>query len=418
MGHEPSKWVPQADRLQQNLQTLAEFGALPDGSLDRQAFSKSYRDATLWLSEEMLSAGLTVRQDHAGNLIGRIGPEGPAILCGSHIDTVPRGGTLDGALGVLAGLECARALKTNETRMNLAFEVVAFADEEGAFIGLLGSRAMTGLLSQETVDHARNRSGLLLSQAMTDYGLDPKGVLAARREPTEIAGYIELHIEQGPVLEAEDIDIGIVDAVVGISTVHHQLIGQANHSGTTPMVRRRDALRAAAAAVTRCFEALESGDLSLSRTINFGQLELESGATNVVPKLIRLTQEIRSTVTSCIETFQDDCNFIFGETARQFGVEHIWHQGDFDHPAPMSEEVQARVREACSRLGVSFKVMPSGAGHDAQLFVDICPTGMIFVPSQGGISHSPAEFTSARNISWGLQVLYTTVHSWVMPTVS
>jgi N-carbamoyl-L-amino-acid hydrolase len=417
MGLEDTQSLPQPDRLHRNLQTLARFGAISDGGMDRQAFSQSYHDATSWLRGEMLSAGLAVRQDPAGNLIGRIGPEGPAILCGSHIDTVPRGGTLDGALGVLAGLECARAFKRNERRMNLAFEVVAFVDEEGAFIGLLGSRAMTGLLSQEAVDHAQNRHGLQLSQAMVDYSLDPKEVLKARREPKEVAGYIELHIEQGPVLESEGIDIGIVDAVVGISTVHHQLIGEANHSGTTPMAMRRDALRAGAAAVTRSFEVLESGNASIFRTINFGQLVLEPGATNIVPQRVQLTQEIRSTVTRYIQTFQDDCNLIFAETAQQFGVEHIWHQGDFDHPATMSEAVQARIQEACSKLGFSYKVMPSGAGHDAQLFTDICPTGMIFVPSRGGISHSPAECTSAKSISRGLEVLYATTHSWVMPTL-
>jgi allantoate deiminase len=402
-----------AARLHRNLESLARFGALEAGGMDRQTYSKPYREAIAWLSAEMAGAGLTVRQDSAGNLIGRMGPAGPLIVCGSHIDSVPRGGTLDGTLGVLAGVECARAFKADERRMKLGFEVIAFADEEGSFVSLLGSRAMTGLLAAEEIDRARSRNGLLLPETLRDYVLDPAAVVDARRAPDEFAGYIELHIEQGPVLEAEAIEIGVVEAVVGISTGQHELIGQANHAGTTPIALRRDAMRACATGIARCFEAVVGG-VHPATVLNFGQIKLEPGATNVVPKRVLLTQEIRSAGLDRIHGFQDVCAAIFAETARALGVEHVWRQGDIDPPAIMAGSVQARIRAACVALGYSMKTMPSGAGHDAQLFAEICPTGMIFVPSRGGISHNPAEFTDTESLSRGLQLLYATCRPWVM----
>jgi hydantoinase/carbamoylase family amidase len=414
-GMKDSDSFPSADsaRMLENLQTLAQFGALPGGGVDRQTYSKPYREAIAWLSAEMEKAGLRVRTDPAGNLIGRLGPDGPALLCGSHIDSVPRGGTLDGTLGVLAGVECARCFKADAARMRLGFEVVAFADEEGSFVSLLGSRAMTGLLSQDEVDRAQSRNGLRLPPTLLDYGLDPATVIEARRSPDEIAGYIELHIEQGPVLEAEALQIGIVEAVVGISTGHHELIGQANHAGTTPIALRRDAMRTAAAAMTRCFDALTGGSHP-STVLNFGQLKLEPGATNVVPKRVTVTQEIRSTVLDRIHRFEGACEEIFAATAKSLNVEHVWHRGDVDPPAVMAKEVRARIQEACAALGFSAKTMPSGAGHDAQLFAAVCPTGMIFVPSRNGISHNPAEFTDPESLARGLQLLYATCRSWVM----
>jgi hydantoinase/carbamoylase family amidase len=291
--------------------------------------------------------------------------------------------------------------------MRLGFEVVAFADEEGSFVSLLGSRAMTDMLSQEEVDLARSRNGLQLTQVLKDYDLEPGAVLQARRSPEDFAGCIELYIEQGPVLESERIAIGVVDAVVGISTGHHELIGQANHSGTTPLNLRRDALRAGAMAITQCFEVLEAGSLP-STVLDFGRLTMEPGATNVVPSRVVLTQEIRSTAADCIRRFEGLCAARFSECAEKFGIKHVWRPRDFDPPAIMAEEVRARIRDACSNLGLSMKAMPSGAGHDAQLFADCCPTGMIFIPSRGGISHNPAKF-STPELAQGLQVLYAPV---------
>jgi N-carbamoyl-L-amino-acid hydrolase len=404
---------PDFERLNRNLEALAQFGALPTGGVDRQTYSRPYREMINWLRVEMEGAGLKVFEDPAGSLIGRVGPDGPALLCCSHVDSVPRGGRFDGTLGVLAGIECARCFKAQEHMMKCGFEVVAFADEEGCFVSLLGSRAMTGVLLQEEIDCARSRGGLRLTQALKDYGLDPAAVLGARRKPEELVGCIELHIEQGPVLEAEGIAIGLVDTIVGIATGQHELLGQANHSGTTPLDLRHDALRVAALAITRCFAALTAGSFP-STVVNFGRLAIEPGATNVVPSRVVLTQEIRSTTSDHIRRFQELCAAQFSESAATFGVKHRWEPGDFDPPAMMAEEVQARIRNACSSLGFSVKTMPSGAGHDSQLFAERCPTGMIFVPSQGGISHNPEEFSTPGQLAQGLQVLYTTCRSWVM----
>lgn len=414
MGAGPERDTADAERLHDNIRLLAQFGARSSGGIDRQTFSRPYRDAVNWLSARFTEAGLRVREDSAGNLIGRIGPDGPCLICGSHIDTVPGGGAYDGALGVLAGLECARRLKHEEGVLAYGFEVVAFADEEGSFVSLLGSRAMRGLLSQAEIDRARSRKGVELTAALEEYGLDPLAVLDARRPPADIAGYIELHIEQGPVLESAGTAIGIVEAVVGISVGRHELIGLANHSGTTPMAARRDALRTAAVGIAGAYEAVASG-IYPDTVLNFGQLSIEPGATNVVPRRVVLTQEIRSTRKERIQQLQEACEAAFSRSARQLGVEHIWRQDDVDPPAIMAGPARQRIADACSELGISAMTMPSGAGHDAQLFADICPTGMIFVPSRGGISHNPAEFTEPEHLSQGLAVLYATCRSWLMP---
>jgi hydantoinase/carbamoylase family amidase len=401
------------DRLQHDLSRLAQFGAAATGGLDRTTYSKSYRDAIDWITSEMKAAGMRVREDAAGNLIGRIGPEGPALICGSHVDTVPGGGAYDGALGVLAGLECARALKAIESRLKHGFEVIAFADEEGCYVSLLGSRAMCGLLSQPEIDAGRSRRGEALLPVMKQYGIDSNAVLDARRDRAEVAGYIELHVEQGPVLEQAGIPIGIVEGVAGISTSQHEIVGQANHAGTTPRTMRRDALRAAAIGIAHAYDHLAEGRYERA-VLNFGRLQVEPGATNVVPRRVVVTQEVRSTRKDEMEALQDACAAIFAEAAASVGVKHTWQQGDIDPPAIMAEVPRSRIAAVCRQLNLESLVMPSGAGHDAQLFADICPTAMIFVPSCGGVSHNPKEYTEPRHIALGLQVLYGTCCDWLL----
>ncbi len=245
------------NRLLDDIATLAEFGAHDGGGITRRAYSPAYVEARDWLAHRMEDAGLAVRCDAVGNLIGRLGPgAGPAVLSGSHIDTVPGGGRLDGAYGVLAALECARTIHATKTGLAQALEVVAFVEEEGAFLNLLGSRAMAGEVTASEIEGAHGEDGTGLCDAMVRAGHDPARFAEAQRAPGEIAAYLELHIEQGPVLEAEALQIGIVEGIVAILGLDYDFTGEPGHAGTTPMTLRRDALKGAAAFISRAYAEL------------------------------------------------------------------------------------------------------------------------------------------------------------------
>lgn len=393
--------APAAEQLLADLAELAQFGAGAESSITRPAFSPAYRAAVIWLMERMRVAGLSFRIDAAGNVIGRVGPDGPAVVCGSHIDTVPNGGRFDGALGVLAGLAAARMIAPQAKRMTRALEIIAFADEEGAFLSLLGSRAMAGAISEKEIAEA-SHGGQRLADAMRQAGLDPELCISARRPKSDFAAYIELHIEQGPRLEAEGVSIGVVEAIHGIDVVEHTLTGQANHSGTTPARCKRDALRAAVNAMARCYGLQNNGAVG---SLNFGSLQAAPGAANVVPGKVRVIQEIRASSAWEIVSLKDQCAAIFAEATSDAQVDLASRNISFDAPAAMSELMMSRIARHATALGLTHVRMPSGAGHDAQSFANLCETGMIFVPSVGGVSHSPAEFTEADEIANGLRLL-------------
>ena len=393
------------DRLMADLAALSRIGALEQGGIDRPAYSQAFREAVDWLKGRMSEAGMRVREDAAGNLIGRIGPDGPALICGSHIDSVPQGGNYDGPLGVLAGLECARALKAEEGNLERAFEVVAFADEEGAYLSLLGSRAMTSRLSRDEIAAARGRDGVMLRDVLASYGLDALRILDAARPSSDFAGYIELHIEQGPVLESEGIDIGIVEALFGIRSHLLTLTGAARHAGTTPIDRRHDALRAAAEAISSAFKSMpveKQKDVRLT----YGNIKVTPGASNVVPGIVHVVQEIRAADIATIDDLVAMAQMSFEECARTHSVSVQSVVTGDDAPVAFHTTAVRNIENACRTSGASFRRMISGAGHDAQAFADICETGMIFVPSRAGISHHPDEFTHPEHIGVGLQVLY------------
>ncbi len=390
-----------ARELEKLLTELAQFGSRGGSGIDRPAFSPIYEEALKWVAGEMLSIGMSVRRDAAGNLIGRMGAaQAPAVVIGSHIDTVPSGGRFDGALGVMAGLAAARRLAPHRDEFKRALEVVSFADEEGTFGLTFGSRAMAGCLSQSEIEGAANRAGRKLVDALAELGLDPGKVLSAARPPGDFEAYLELHIEQGPVLEGKGIDIGAVEAIAGIDTVEVTLTGEANHSGTTPATQRRDALRAAAEAMVACHTARP-----VNATLNFGALTVRPGATNIVPAEVTLTQEIRSSDHSANSQFRERCGTLFSEAAGRNGVTMAMRPVSTDVPARMAPALVSAVAQAAQRLGHSVHRMPSGAGHDAQYMAALCPAVMIFVPSVGGISHSPRELSTWESCGKGAEVL-------------
>jgi len=402
------------DRICSDLETLARFGAEGAG-VARPSFSTAYRQAADWLSERMREAGLSVREDAAGNLIGRLGPAGgAAVVSGSHIDSVPNGGKYDGTLGVLAALEVARSLEDRAASLRHAFEVIAFMDEEGAYLGELGCRAMAGTLTFSDLEGVYGRDGSLLVDAMKAYGLDPRGVDSAARPRDDFRAYVELHIEQGPVLESRQFDIGVVTGIVGIHVSEFIFRGEANHAGTTPVPMRRDAMRAAAEAMTAVFRRLESEFLPDRDRVTYGAVDLAPGAQNVVPERVTLTQEIRAeTLAQIDELYTMTCR-IAGETAARHGVTLSTQPVSCDEPAEMSHQMMTLIEAQAWDAGCSTLRMPSGAGHDAQVMARVAETGMIFIPSIGGISHNPGEHSSREQIERGATVLSRTIESLLL----
>jgi len=394
-------------RIRDDIEALAAFGANGDG-VDRPAFSPAYRAAVDWLSGRMRAAGMSVREDAAGNVIGRLGPaDGPAVVSGSHIDSVPNGGKYDGTLGVLAALEVARCLV--DRPMAKAFEVIAFADEEGAWLGELGCRAMIGDLTLEELAETHGRKSGSPIDAMLRYGLDPSGIGAAARPRSDFAAYVELHIEQGPVLEDAHLDIGVVTGIVGLQVSEITFLGQANHAGTTPVSMRKDAARAAAAMMTRCFARFEQEFSLEQHRLTFGALDVAPGASNVVPDRARLVQEIRATQESDIDALHAMTLETATEVAAENRVKFDMQTVSRDAAASMSSVLVDRIEHHARAAGLGTLRMASGAGHDAQVMASVTETGMIFIPSAGGISHNPAEHSSDEQIERGAAILLSVV---------
>lgn len=397
------------ERLLDDLSKLASFGALPAGGIDRPAFSAAHAQASEWLVARMTHAGLRARVDDAGNVIGRLGPdEWPALVCGSHIDTVPGGGAFDGSLGVIAALECARVLVETGADIGKALEVVAFCDEEGAYLSMLGSRAMTGGLSAEEAGTAKGRDGEPLAGAMQRVGLSMANLARAERPPRAFDSYLELHIEQGPVLEAKGLDVGIVGSIIGVDIAEYVLKGQSRHAGTTPMDERRDAGRAACEAITAVFAAQEQRGAPESR-LTFGALEFVPGASNVVPGGARAVSEVRAARAQDMRQLRAAVDSAFDLAAARHALTLEKRHLGADKPSHMAPDMIDLIAGVCSELDFKFTVMPSGASHDASNFAELVPTGMIFVASRGGVSHHPEEFSEPRAVVNGAAVLLETI---------
>ena len=395
-------------RLRRDIEALAAIGQDPSGGISRPAWSPAHEEARAWLVGRMRDAGLTARVDLAGNILGRLGEATPVVMTGSHIDTVPRGGPLDGALGVLAGLECLRTVKEAGLLLARGLEVAAFTDEEGRFYGFFGSRALTGSLDRGLAACLTDPMGLPLPEAMRRAGFDLARAPEARREAAELAAYVELHIEQGPWLESEDLPIGVVEGIVGIRRFRLTFVGQPDHAGTTPMDRRRDAFLTAAEYATKSRALVVRGGLGRAVT-TIGVVEVRPGVPNIVPERAVLLQELRDPDPTVLERLASRTLQTARRVARARGlileVEHLMRA----EPVRMSPRIQTVIEAAASELGLATRRMPSGAGHDAQVLAAVTEAGMVFVPSQGGRSHRPDEWTDWPALERGANVLLATL---------
>jgi len=390
-------------RMAERTKELSQFGANPEGGVSRVAFSDADVEGRKYIRSLMEKAGLKVRVDTAGNIIGhRKGRDQqlPVILFGSHIDSVPHGGNYDGDMGVLAALECIEILNQQNYLTNHPLEVIVFSDEEG---GLTGSHAVVGELSPEALQ-IKSHSGKTIGEGIRFIGGDPDNLQAAKRNPSEILAYLELHIEQGGVLETEKTDIGVVEGIVGINVWDVTVLGFANHAGTTPMNQRKDALLAAAKLVESVNHIAKS--IPGRQVATVGKIQAEPGAPNVIPGKVVMSLEIRDLEKSKIDLVFEKVKESAEKIAADTGTTISFAALDVTAvPAPTDQRLREVIQEAATALSLTTKLMPSGAGHDAQDIARIAPIGMIFVPSIGGISHSPKEFTTASDMANGASVL-------------
>ena len=400
-------------RLQGRIAALARFGALPGGGVTRSCWSPAHEEARAWLLAEIETAGLTPWVDPAGNVFGGLhltglDPARPAVLTGSHIDTVPEGGILDGALGVLAGLECLETIRESGEIPPKPLAVVAWSDEEGRYGSLFGSRAFCGRLDASAIPTMAAVDGERLVDAMRAAGFDALRAPEAKAPAGSVAAYVELHIEQGARLEEAGIPIGVVDTIVGVRRARVVFHGQADHAGTTPMDRRRDAFLAAAD------YALKARELVVTRggpraVTNFGVVHVHPGASNIVPGRAELVHEMRDPDPAVLERLARDCAALGDDVARARGITVEIRPMSATTPAPCAPRVQAAIEAACAALGLRQQRLYSAAGHDAQNLAAVTDAGMIFIPSRGGRSHRVDEMSDAEAIERGANVLLHTL---------
>ncbi len=396
--------APQIDpeRLLSDLKTLRSFGACGNGVV-RQSFSDVDMAARRWLAGRMAEAGLETRIDGVGNVIGRSPNAGRALLMGSHTDTQPRGGWLDGALGVIYALEVARALADDRACAHLPLDIGSWMDEEGSYLDCLGSASFTETVGDEEIRGATDPNGRSVAKALRAVGL--VGEAPARLEPERHRAYLEAHIEQGPVLEAEGKRIGVVTSIVGVRTLTLAFSGQQNHAGTTPMALRRDAGDALIVLAARLREALRA--LLAERTVfTIGRVVFDPGADSIIPGRAEMSLQFRDGDEAQLDRMAAAVHRLIEEANETGPVRIELAESSKLEGAPMDQGLQDHLAAAAEHHApAAWMRMPSGAAHDAQIFARRVPTAMLFVPSIGGISHDFAEDTAEADIVLGCQVL-------------
>ena len=389
------------------------LGTTGDGGVHRPTFSEAHLGARRWFREQIEKAGLEFHTDGAGNHSAIHALSAPqskrgikTLLLGSHLDSVPHGGRFDGALGVMAAFEVLQTIKEAGIPLKLNLEAIDFTDEEGTLVGLLGSAALAGHLQSETLQNPRGGRAALL-EGMKRAGLTEEGMLSAARPKDSLAGYLELHIEQGKRLERAGVDIGIVSAIVGIWSYRLSFIGRADHAGTTTMDDRLDA-SLGASAFTLAAREIVMKDFP-NCVVNVGTMDFTPGAFNIIPARVDVSLEFRSPDEEEFKRLDSVLLELAQHEAKHFSLQLKIEPLGKHSPSLMNAEVQQTFASVCNDLGLSHISLTSGAGHDGQSFDGLCPVGMIFVPSKEGASHSAREFTEWGACVNGANVLLQTV---------
>lgn len=400
----------QQDRLWETLQKLGEFGKNPEGGVSRVGFTEADLAGRAYVMGLMREAGLEVRVDPAGNIFGRrAGAENlPVLLLGSHIDSVPHGGNFDGDVGSLGAIEVIRTLGEQKGKTRHPLAVVIWTNEEGGrfYSGLFGSSAAAGILPADIAERVDER-GEKLRDWLTKMGGDASRIAQARISPGGVAGYLELHIEQGAVLDETKVPIGVVQGIVGINLRTCTATGFGNHAGTTPMNRRKDALAAASRAVLAVREEVRAEPGRQVGTV--GWMKVEPGASNVIPGRVTFPVELRDLDVEEINRISSRVMKRFEKISKEENVDITCTKPDEHPPALTAPAFRDAIRASAEEAGLDTLELTSGAGHDAQNVARFAPVGMIFVPSRDGISHSPLEYTSPEQVANGAEVLYRAI---------
>jgi N-carbamoyl-L-amino-acid hydrolase len=403
-------------RLLRDLNAVSRIGIGDHGSVTRLVFSiKELRSRQL-LIHLMRQAGLQTYVDRIGNIFGRLNgaaARAPAVMVGSHLDTVPHGGKFDGTMGVIGALEAVRTLKERKVPLRSPVEVVCFVGEESSRFGYstLGSSLLAGEVHAAELANAADTRGTRLESVLADLGIYPSNLRSLRRDPSTVKAYLELHIEQGPILEAKRKPIGVVTSIAAPTRFKVVFTGQADHSGTTPMEMRKDALVAAAECIValericRRFSAMKQG-----RVVGtVGAIKIEPGVINAIPGSAELSVDIRSITAAAKKRVVRLVHAKIREIARRrrLGVKILPIREE--DPVPLDKRLVHLLQDCCEARDVSYEIMPSGAGHDAMQMAKITPAGMLFIPSRRGISHSPLEWSDPEHICLGTQLLMDSI---------
>ncbi|RID87539.1 Zn-dependent hydrolase [Mesobacillus zeae] len=404
-------------RIKEDIETIARFGGLSEGGVTRLALSKEDMDGRKYLIEKMKEAGLNVTIDAVGNTIGR--REGKKklapIMIGSHLDTVPCGGNYDGIAGVIAALETIRMLNDEGVETVRPIEVVNFTAEESSrfLTATMGSKCMKGSLTIDKIKSLKDKNGNSFYDALSQAGFEPDKLDSVKKYIGDYHAFIELHIEQGPVLEAEKKPIGIVTFIAAPTRMKINIKGKADHSGNTPMNMRRDAL-AGASEIILALEKIASEEAGRHTVGTVGDVRVTPGAMNVIPGEVELLVDIRdidmNEKRKAYELFIESINEVASKRNLIIERELLVN----DTPVQMSAKIINTIQEATESLGYPYKIMHSGAGHDAMNLVPITDVGMIFIPSVDGISHNIKEFTEMEDICNGADVLYASLYKLAM----
>ncbi|MEH7345714.1 Zn-dependent hydrolase [Bacillus sp. JJ1532] len=398
-------------RIENHIKELQKFTATPGKGVTRLTYSQEDLLARNYIKESMEEYGLAVREDGLGNIFGRL--EGsmkdtPSVIVGSHFDSVPNGGAYDGAAGVVAGLEVAALFQEKGLKPKYPLEVIAMIEEEGSRFGggLMGSRGIIGTLNEEDFKKLKDSDGISTVEAMEAIGLDSS--LVKVRDPKTMKAFLELHIEQGPILEEANIPIGVVEAIVGLTQLEVTVEGQAGHAGTTPMDRRSDALVTAARIIAQLPDlAQKEGE---GTVITTGRLHVYPNGANVIPDKTIFTIDIRSGKEENVQSVLEKVQTLI-QSYQVDGIRISVKQQLYIQPKALSENVRSLLKQKSEELGIAYCSINSGAGHDAMVFSDVTEVGMIFVPSKNGLSHCPEEWSDSGHLANGVHILFEAAKS-------
>ena len=403
-------------RLMRDLNAIGRIGIGDHGSVTRLVFSIKELRSRQVLIHLMRQAGLKIQVDAIGNIFGRLDgadPKAPALLAGSHLDTVIHGGKYDGPVGVIGALEAVRTIRENKIPVRSPLEVVCFIGEESSRFGFstLGSSLVAGEVQPKDLTNAVDAQGTKLADVLSSLGISPRNLFRLARDPKSLKAYLELHIEQGPILEAKAKRIGLVTSIAAPSRFKVIFAGRADHSGTTPMEMRKDALVAAAQLIEyvekicRKFSSMEKG-----RVVGtVGAMKIEPGVINAVPGRAELSIDIRSTSAPAKDKVARLVKQRGAAIARDRAIAIEVLNIRAEDPVPLDKRLLRVTRQLCDEKAIDYEIMPSGAGHDAMQMAKITPAGMIFIPSRRGISHNPLEWTDPDDIALGAQLLMETM---------